>query len=1016
MAASGPRLKSRPLSCTLPSAPGSVSASAGANQAAVTWTAANGNGNAIDAYVAREATGPDAGASIATSGSATTATLTGLSGGTAATFSVVAESSCGTGPAATSPAATPTGSASAYLGSVLASAPSALYRLAEPSGTVMADSSGHDADGSYSGQETLGQGAALASDPAPSAGYSTCCDGIAAASPALPLGDDARTVEAWINTTSATADQAVAGYGQISTDGAFIVSVSAQAIGVDGYNDYLQFPAPRPLDDGHWHLITVTYDGTTVDAYLDGQLVGSASFSGTLDTLNPAGLSVADFSGYYNAFDGDLADLAVYPSALTAATAAAHFSASGYSRPTAAKDVNVFSNGPNAVAVTWAHATASGEPVTGYLVSALGAAHGTPSVATTGDGTAARLTGLPAGTYTFRVIAMDSSGNGPAAKTKAFTVTGSASTYASTVLSAGPSVFYRLADFPLGPMADSSGHGATGAYDPADATLAQPGPLASDAATAVADNGDDVAGSGDPSLPVDAAPRTLEGWVNTTSGGWLAGYGTFDTAEGFAVEIQADDVVVSGASDDLTFTTKTSITDGDWHFVAVTSNGTTATVYVDGASLGAQTFPSALDTVPAPPGFVVGGAYQDCCGAFTGDLADVAVFPAALSAAQITAQFTASGLSRPPAPTSPAAAAGANQATVSWEAPSGADPAVTGYLITAVKGSTPANAVSVPASATSATVTGLAGGSSYTFRIQAVNEYGAGTAATTTAVTPSGSASTYASRVLSAGPSVFYRLADTGWAMADSSGHGATGVYDPADVTLGQPGPLASDPATAVADNGDDLAGQGDRSLPAGAAPRTLEGWVNTTSGGWLAGYGTFDTAEGFAVEIQPDDVVVSGASDDLTFTTKTSITDGDWHFVAVTSNGTTATVYVDGASLGAQTFPSALDTVPAPPGFVVGGAYQDCCGAFTGDLADVAVFPAALSAAQITAQFTAAGTDKHATRGAIRHGGGIPDTSRGVIAAASASVSALTMYSDAGSRSSRPGIPPPSRGPLSAA
>ena len=616
----------------------------------MTWTAAKGNGHAIDAYVAREATGPDAGASIATNGSATTATLTGLAGGTAATFSVVAENECGTGPAATSAAVTPTGAASTYLGSVLASTPSALYRLAEPSGTVMADSSGHDADGFYSSQETLGQGAALASDSAPSAGYSNCCSGIGTASPALPLGNDARTVEAWVKTTSMTGEQAVAGYGQTGADEAFIVSVSSQAIGVDGYDDYLQFPTPRLIDDGHWHLIIVTWSGTTVDVYLDGQMVGSAAFSGTLDTVKPVDLTVAQFSGY-GIFTGDVADVAVYPSALSAATVAAHFAASGYSRPTAATDVYASYGGTNAVDVTWGHATASGGPVTEYLVSALGASNGIPNVTTSGDATAARLTGLPAGTYTFQVVSMDPFGNGPAVTTKTFTVTGAASTYASTVLSAGPSVFYRLADFPGGLMNDESGHGATGLYDAADVTLGQPGPLGNDPATSIADNGDDLAGRAIPSLPVGAAPRTLEGWVNTTSGGWLAGYGVFETASGFAVQITPDDVIVSAASDDLGFETPTTITDGKWHFIAVTTNGATATVYLDGTSLGTQTFPSALDTVASPLGLLIGASYGDCCDnftgtlGFTGDLADVAIFPAALSAAQITAQYSAAGLS-----------------------------------------------------------------------------------------------------------------------------------------------------------------------------------------------------------------------------------------------------------------------------------------------------------------------------------------------------------------------------------
>ena len=117
-------------------------------------------------------------------------------------------------------------------------------------------------------------------------------------------------MEAWVNTTSGTTNQAVVGYGPTSTDEAFIVSLSAGAINVDGYNDYLSFPTPRPVNDGHWHMITVSYDGTTVIVYLDGQQVGSASFAGTVNTLDPSGLSLAYFPGY-NALNGDVADVAV---------------------------------------------------------------------------------------------------------------------------------------------------------------------------------------------------------------------------------------------------------------------------------------------------------------------------------------------------------------------------------------------------------------------------------------------------------------------------------------------------------------------------------------------------------------------------------------------------------------------------------------------------------------------------------------------------------------------------------
>jgi hypothetical protein len=73
-------VRSRPAQCAVPSAPGSVAATAGANQATVTWTAANSEDSTITAYVVREATGTDVGASVATGGAGTTATITGLAG------------------------------------------------------------------------------------------------------------------------------------------------------------------------------------------------------------------------------------------------------------------------------------------------------------------------------------------------------------------------------------------------------------------------------------------------------------------------------------------------------------------------------------------------------------------------------------------------------------------------------------------------------------------------------------------------------------------------------------------------------------------------------------------------------------------------------------------------------------------------------------------------------------------------------------------------------------------------
>jgi len=182
------RMPPGPLSCLVPSAPGSVAAAAGANEVAVTLEA-QGNGSTITAYVVREASGPDVGASIATDGNATTAVLSELAGGAGATFSVVAESSYGSGPPGASSAVTPSGLSSTYLGSVLANTLSALYWLDELSGTVMPDSSGNQTDRSYSGLQTPGQAAPLASDPALSSFSAVCCREIGSANPPWPRVD-----------------------------------------------------------------------------------------------------------------------------------------------------------------------------------------------------------------------------------------------------------------------------------------------------------------------------------------------------------------------------------------------------------------------------------------------------------------------------------------------------------------------------------------------------------------------------------------------------------------------------------------------------------------------------------------------------------------------------------------------------------------------------------------------------------------------------------------------------------
>jgi Domain of unknown function (DUF4082)/Fibronectin type III domain/Bacterial Ig domain len=131
-----------------------------------------------------------------------------------------------------------------------------------------------------------------------------------------------------------------------------------------------------------------------------------------------------------------------------------------------------------------------------------------------------------------------------------------------------------------------------------------------------------------------------------------------------------------------------------------------------------------------------------------------------------------------PAPgqvTNVSATAGFNSANVSWTAPStGGSP--TSYIVTPYIGSTAQTPTTVTGTppVTNATISNLAQGTAYTFKVQAVNPAGNGTvSAASNSVTPSGPQAPAAPTNVSANPASGQALVS--WTAPNSNGSGLTG-------------------------------------------------------------------------------------------------------------------------------------------------------------------------------------------------------------------------------------------------
>ena len=266
--------------------------------------------------------------------------------------------------------------------------------------------------------------------------------------------------------------------------------------------------------------------------------------------------------------------------------------------------------------------------------------------------------------------------------------------------------------------------------------------------------------------------------------------------------------------------------------------------------------------------------------------------------------------------------------------------------------------------------TGLSPGSSYTYTVTATDAFGnTYTMPTTNSITAaSGSLSAYDQDVLSDGASAF-------WTLGESSG---TAVYDmagfndataQAGVTRGAAGPVSGDATTATTFDGNSDGYAATNSTMATTPSFSIETWIKTSTntGGKIVGYGNSNTGNSSSYDrhiymdnsghiyfgVYPGSAQVVSSSN--------TYNDGSWHYIVATLDQNTGmTLYVDGKRVASN---ASVTSAQSYTGYWrIGG---DTLGSwpsapsssyFSGTIGDVAIYPTALTLAQVQDHYIDAG------------------------------------------------------------
>jgi Concanavalin A-like lectin/glucanases superfamily len=220
---------------------------------------------------------------------------------------------------------------------VLGDAPRAYWRLGEAAGagTALNEVAG-GVTGNYQSGVTLGVTGALVGDTNRAARFDGNNDQVNMGDPgsgALDFGTGDFSLEAWVKGTANNQRTIVSKQPSSGSSPYWLITVSddegftgrVRARLFDGAVTRTAYGPATRVDNGAWHHVVVVFDrdvGITV--YVDG-VAATAAGAMTGSVSNTAGFLIGKSgNASFGQFAGDLDEVAVYPSTLSAAKVAAH--------------------------------------------------------------------------------------------------------------------------------------------------------------------------------------------------------------------------------------------------------------------------------------------------------------------------------------------------------------------------------------------------------------------------------------------------------------------------------------------------------------------------------------------------------------------------------------------------------------------------------------------------------------------------------------------------------------------